>query len=265
MQENKINIWDIEVNYKYLINDDNINTILILHWWWGSSDSWVEMWKLLYNEWYSVFIPDLPWFWKTKLNKIFNLNDYASFVEDFVEKLWIKNIILWWHSNGWAISIKIVNNKKIKIDRLVLNNSAWIRNDKKRSIKRIIFNHISVFIKKIKPKPKKCWLKCKYLKKIREIFYKLIWSHDYLAAEKNPNLKQTYINMISSDLQEDIKKIGTDTLLIWWEKDNYTPLSDWKIMRKNIKKSKLVIIENEKHWIHLKNPEKLCKTFISNI
>jgi len=32
--------------------------------------------------------------------------------------------------------------------------------------------------------------------------------------------------MISSDLQEKIKEIKLDTLIIWGEKDTYTPLSD---------------------------------------
>jgi pimeloyl-ACP methyl ester carboxylesterase len=265
MIEDKIKIWETEVNYKYLTNNDNLYTILILHGWWWSSDSWVEIWELLYSNWYNVFIPDLPWFWKTLLNWIYDINNYAQLIEDFVLKIWTKNLILWWHSNGWAIAIKIVNRWNIKINKLVLNNSAWIRNDNKRSLKRRILNNISELLKKLKPKTKKCWKKCKYLKKIREIFYKLIWSHDYLNSEKNPNLKQTYLNMISTDLVDDIKKINIDTLLIWWEKDKYTPLSDWKYMRRNIINSKLLVIENEKHWIHLSNPNELFRIFITNI
>ena len=265
MLEKKIIIWETEVNYKYLTNDDNQNTILILHGWWWSSDSWVEMWTLLYNNWYNILIPDLPWFWKTPLDKIYTIDSYSDLIKGFLETIWIKNIILWWHSNGWAISIKLVTNWKITIDRLVLNNSAWIRNNPKRSMKRKILNNISISIKKILPNSNNCWIKCKYLKKIREIFYKLIWSHDYLEAEKNPIFKQTYLNMINTDLENEIKKIKIDTLLIWWEKDNYTPLSDWNTMRKNITNSKLVVIVNEKHWIHLTNPVELCRTFISNV
>jgi pimeloyl-ACP methyl ester carboxylesterase len=172
-------------------------------------------------------------------------------------------LILWGHSNGWAISIKLANRNKIKILRLILNNSAWIRNDKKRSLKRKILNIISKLIKKINPSPsgEVRW----GLKKIRKLFYRAIGSHDYLNAEKNPKLKQTYLNMISSDLKEEIKNIKNHTLLIWWEKDNYTPVSDAYFMRKNIKNSKLIILDNETHWIHLKNPDRLVKTFLQNI
>jgi pimeloyl-ACP methyl ester carboxylesterase len=102
-------------------------------------------------------------------------------------------------------------------------------------------------------------------KKIRILFYKIIWWHDYLNAEKSPFLKQTYLNMISSDLSEKIKKIQKDTLIIWWELDTYTPLSDWTFMRNNIKNSKMSVLDWETHWIHLKNPDRLVETFLNNI
>ena len=248
---------DLQIYYDDWISDDNKNTILILHWWGWSSKSWLLVWELLFKNWFNVVIPDLPGFWNTKLDKVFDLDEYANVIEEFIKELWFKNIILWWHSNWWAISIRIANRHKINISRLVLNNSAWIRNDKKRNFKRKIIKLII--------KPFISFKKVPGFLKIREFFYRLIWWQDYLNAEKKPFLKQTYINMIKSDLKNEIKKITQDTLLIWWEKDTFTPLSDWIIMRNEIKKSKIIIIENEKHWIHLSNPEKLVNTFINNI
>jgi len=244
----------IKINYKEYSNKDNNETIVILHWWWWSSDSWVEVWEILSQNWFNVIIPDLPWFWETKLNYEFDLNEYAKVISNFLKELNLNNFILWWHSNWWWISIKLVNSKIFNIKRLVLNNSAWIRNDKKRSFKRKFFNFI------IKP--------FKFLskfKKLRIIFYKLIWSTDYIKTENIPYLKETYKNIIWEDLKDDIKKIDIDTLLIRWEKDTYTPTSDAYFFRNNIKKSKLVILDWETHWIHLKNPIRLIDTFINNI
>jgi pimeloyl-ACP methyl ester carboxylesterase len=102
----------------------------------------------------------------------------------------------------------------------------------------------------------------KAFKWLRKYFYRAIWSQDYINAENTPYLKETYLNMINSDLREEIKDIKIQTLLIWWEKDTYTPLSDWKFMNKNILNSKLVILSDEKHWIHLKSPKKLIETFL---
>lgn len=235
---------------------------MILHWWWGSSNSWIRVWELLNNIGYNVIIPDLPWFWKTKLVSALTLEEYGVIIENFIKELNIigkEGIILWWHSNGWAISIKIGNRKKIKISTLILNNSAWIRNDKKRTFKRKVLNTFSNIIKKIpifnNPKP---W-------KLKILFYKLIGWQDYINVQNNPKLKETYLNIISSDISEDIKELKQNTLLIWWEKDTYTPLSDWLYMRKNVKRSKMIILPNEKHGIHLHSPEKLVETFIHNI
>ena len=257
----------IEINYEDWIDSENNNTIIILHWWWWSSQSWLDMWELLFQSWYNVIVPDLPGFWKTKLEKTFDLEEYATVIEEFIKHRKLENIILWWHSNWWAIAVKIANRWKIKIDRLILNNSAWIRNDNKRCLKRKILNNMSNVVKKITeaiPPLTRGRLGGGF-NKIRIFFYKLIWSHDYLEAEKNPYLKQTYLNMIKSDIKEEIKKIQQHTLLIRWGKDTYTPLSDWNYMRNNIKNSKMIVIENEKHWIHLHSPEKLVQTFLKNI
>lgn len=248
---------NIEINYEDFIHPENTETIVILHGWGWNSQSWLVVWKLLFQSWFNVIIPDLPWFWKTKLDKSFDLDEYVNVVEEFIKELGLDNIILWWHSNWWAISIKIALKSKINISRLVLNNSAWIRNDNKRSLKRKIFNLLI--------KPFKIFKKIPGFTKLREIFYRAIWSQDYLEAEKNPFMKETYLNMIKSDLSDVIKNIKQDTLLIWWKDDTYTPVSDWKYMRKHIRNSKIVVLENEKHWIHLTSPEKLVDTFLNNI
>ena len=259
-EESKIFIekYTTEVYYKRWFNKKNKNTIFILHWWWWSSDSWIKVWDLLSQKWFNVIVPDLPWFWKTILNHVFDLDDYAEFVEDFIKFFKIADFILWWHSNWWAISIKLSTRKNINIKKLVLNNSAWIRNDKKRTIKRKFFDKINTII----PESIKIKLKSS---KLRTIFYKIIWWQDYINAEKNPCLKETYLNMIKSDLSRELEKIKNDTLIIWWKLDAYTPLSDWLFMKEKIKNSKMLIIDDEKHGIHLKNPEKLVKVFLENV
>ena len=266
MQEKKIKINKIELSYElFESKNKDSDTILILHGWQGASSSWTEVGDLLNREGYNVIIPDIPCASKlTKCTEIFNLDDYAELIEYFINNIKEKynnfdfdNFILWGHSNGWAISIKLSNRWNIKIKRLILNNSAWIRNDKKRSLKRKVFNNLV--------KPLKIAKKIPWIKKLRELFYRWIWGQDYLKAEENPKLKQTYLNMISSDLKDEIKNIKENTLLIWWEKDTYTPLSDAYFMRKNILNSKLIVLDNEIHWIHLKNPNRLVETFIKNI
>ena len=266
MQEKQIKIHKLELNYKFLSDENNSFTFLILHGRGGSSDSWVQVWEKLFENWFNIIIPDLPWFWKTDITSALTLDDYSKIIEDFAEKLKLKDIILTWHSNGWAISIKLENRWYLKPLRLILNNSAGIRNDKKRSFKRKAFNSFVKIIKKsIKFLPPLRGKARMGVLKLRILFYKAIWSHDYIKAEDNKYLKETYQNMISSDLKEEIKAIKLNTLLIWGEIDTYTPISDAYFMRENIENSKLQILDNEKHGIHLQNPDRLVKTILDNI
>ncbi len=266
MKKNYLKINKRELSYEiFESKNSNSDVILILHGWQASSSSWTQVWDLLNQSGYNVIIPDIPCASKnTKCNEIFTLDDYAEVIENFIKNIKYKykninfdNLIIWGHSNWWAISIKLVNRKKVNILRLVLNNSSGIRNDKKRSFKRKLLSFLIKPIKLLKT--------IKWFWKLRELFYRVIWSQDYLKAEQNPKLKQTYLNMISSDLKEEIKKIEDFTLLIWWEKDTYTPISDAYFMRENIKKSKLIILNNQTHWIHLKNPKILVETFLNNV
>ena len=262
MWKKEIKINKVEISYElFESKTENTDTIIILHGWRWASSSWTKVWDLLNMAGYNVIIPDIPGASKlTKCTDVYTIDDYVEIIENFIKDLKSKyeninfnNLILWGHSNGGAIAIKIANRKNVKILRLILNNSAWIRNDKKRSIKRKIF---SVIVKPFK------FLRSNTLKKL---FYKLIWNHDYLEALDNPNLKQTYLNMISADLRDEIKNIDLFTLLIWGQRDSYTPVNDGYFMRDNIKKSKLVVLDNETHGIHLKNPKRLIETFLQNI
>ena len=250
MQEKIIDVNNLKVNYKTFW-DIWKQVFLILHGWWGSSDSWVEIANLLSKDFF-VVVPDLPWFWNTSLDKVYTLENYANFVKDFLEKLNIDEVILLWHSNGWAISICL--SWKIRVKKLILNNSAWIRKKVKTSLKRKLF---WFFVK-----PLKFLRKLPWWEKLRIIFYKLIDSRDYLDAEKNSFKKQTFLNIINTDLQDKIKNIKKTTLLIWWRYDTYTPLEDWKKIHKLIKNSKLEILDST-HGIHLKKPKELVETILN--
>ena len=236
----------------------NSQPFLILHGWWGSSQSWLEVWKKLAKRFF-VIIPDIPCASKLEsCDKVYTLDNYATLVKKLIDDLGLNDFILLGHSNWWAIATTLVTNyPDLPVKKLILNNSAWIRKDTKRNIKRQIFGLISKLVKPI--------FNMSWMGKIRTLFYKAIWGHDYLEAEKNPNKKQTYLNMINSDLQEIFPKIKVDTLLIWWKNDTYTPLSDGQRIHNLIKNSKLVIIPDVRHGIHLQKPDELVKVILENI
>jgi len=250
--------WTI-IYYKTFGDEKSQDKILILHWWWGKSDSWIEVANSLSSQWFFVVVPDLPWFGKTEFPSVYTMDDYRDRIEEFTKKLELDTawLTLIWHSNGWAISTKLSISKKIDIKNLILIGSAWIRNKKSTSLKRKIYNTLLFPAKIIKNLPGGS--------KLRNLFYKAIGWQDYLAAEQNPLLKKTFLNIIHTDLQEVFPKIDIKTSLIRWDSDTYTPLSDGSLIHSLIPKSTLTVLPWEKHWIHLQNPDLLVKTILKHI
>lgn len=228
---------------------------LILHGWGGSSESWLQVAKLLAEEGYFVIVPDLPWFWNTPLPKVFTLGDYAQTVQEFIHTLGLKNITLLGHSNGGAITITLMSQKIPEISHYILNNAAGIRKKTGTSIKRKVLKICSFPFKILKFFP--------FFNTLKVFFYRLIGSHDYIQAQKNPLLLETYKNMISSDLQEVLTQIENPVFLIRWSQDTYTPLADGKKMHTLLRHSQLQILEWVRHGIHLQNPKLLVETIVS--
>ena len=246
-----IKIKNIDVFYKSYINNKSLWNVLILHWWWWSSDSWAEVWKWISKKWYNVYIPDLPWFWKTKLWEVYSVEKYAELIKLFSIELKLKDINLIWHSNWWRIWIFLSSNKLVSVRKLFLIASAWIR--RKSWAKRKILSFLSKILKPI--------IRNNFIK---NTLYRLIWWHDYMNCN-NENLKKTMINVLETELQNEMKNIKIHTEIIWWDKDSYTPLIDWKLIHSLIKWSNMTVLKWEKHWIHLQNPELLKKTIIKLI
>lgn len=256
MEKTYLEIEWIKTKVLKFFSKENNKNILILHWWWWKSESWINFSNQISKKWFNVFVPDLPWFWETTLPKVFNLDDYRDFIKNLIIELDLKDFYLMWHSNWWAISMKLSLISDLKIKKLILNNSAWIRNEPKVNFKRKVLKLISLIFKPLKS--------FSFFKHLRIIFYKIIWNYDYVNSLKIPFLEETYKNIISEDLQNIMENISTETLLIRWENDKFTPISYWKKINSLIKYSKMIIIPWEWHSIHLKNPEILALELLKN-
>lgn len=259
MQEKIQSLTSTDIHYKTFGREAAKDTILILHWWWGKSDSWINVANWLSSQWFFVIVPDLPGFWKTEIPDVFTMDNYRDVVEEFIKKVELDTtwIILIWHSNGWAISAKLSIAENINIKQLFLIGSAGIRNKIKTSLKRKIFKAVLFPAQIIRKLPG--W------EGLRKIFYKAIGWHDYIEAEKKPLLKKTFLNIIDTDLQDVFPKIKQAAILIRWDSDTYTPLSDGKLIQELIPNGKLIVLKWKKHWIHLQNPDVLIKTILKNI
>lgn len=239
MEEKKIIINSLLINYYSKIVKESKYNIIFIHGWRSEGRVWQEVINRLN---YSCYAIDLPGFGESQLPaKPFTLDDYSEIIRELISKLHLENIVLVGHSNGGAVSIKSIVTNKFPVQKLVLVGSSGIR---KKTFEKSTKNLTAKILKPI--------FKLPVLNKLRNLIYTSMGSEDYVAE---PQLKETYINMISEDLSPEINKINVPTLLFWGEKDKATPLSYGEFMKENIPDSKLTVIPNGDHFAFLKHNE----------
>ena len=242
MIEKKAIIKNLEINYKILGEG---RPLLILHGWGSRSDNWQRVGELLAEKGIKVIIPDLPGFGKSdRSKKVWSLDDYCDFVQEFIKNLGLEKFSLLGHSFGGSLSIKLSLRFPEKIDRLYLVSAACFR--RKSIKKRILFVIAKIF--KI----------FSFIPFLRKAFYKfIVRKSDYSYTDGI--MREIYLKVIKQDLSDILEKIKVPTNIIWGEKDNITPLKQARIVNQKIKNSKLIVIPGADHDINTKYPEKLAK------
>lgn len=224
---------------------------IILHGWTKNLDKWNEFLKELDKNGMKYNFLKIPGLTES-LEKVWSLNDYIEWLKNIVKKEKGK-VVLVGHSNGGRIALAFANRYPEKVEKLVLIDSAGIyHNELLLRIKRIVFNTIAKVGKRITSS-----------KTIKNLLYSLARESDY--KDLNDNVKQTMVNLISSDLKPLLPKIKAPTLIIWGKEDRVTPLSDGKLMHKLIKDSKLKIIEHTRHSPQFTHPAEVADAIADNL
>ena len=238
------------VNYYNSIADNSDYNVIFIHGWLSSANVWFHLMHALNRIGISSYALDLPGFGASQVpSTSVDNNFYASTVQEFINKLNLKNVILVGHSNGGAIAVKLQVNNNIA-QKLILIDAAGIRNKTfSKSIKTII-------AKIVKPV-----FKLPILKPLRAKIYKAMGSEDYLDSEY---LKNTYKNVINEDITNLYSSVMVPTLIIWGDQDKATPIEFAHIINKNISGSELKII-NAGHFSFVDKPDVVINYLINFI
>ena len=254
MKEEKILVKEIETNYKIGGKGENL---LILHGWSGSSDSWRKIIEILEIK-FRVICPDFPGFGKTKPPKIpWNLDDFVEWLGEFTGKLNLESFFLLGHSFGGRVAIKFSILYPEKVKKLILINSAGIKQDWGLREK-IIFQASKI--------GNAIFSKNHFLRfkdGARNLFYRIARIKDYSKAKGV--MRETMKKIVEEDLLPELPKIQNETLIVWGEKDRIIPLKYAFIFKEKIKNSKLEILPKIRHSPHLEDPEKLAEILFSNL
>ena len=230
----------LNITYRYQKTDfGNTETVLLLHGWGGSLNSFRFLENQLAKEGFSVITLDFPGFGGSDLpREDFSLDDYKKIVEELVEKENIKSVHIIAHSFGGRVAIKLSAETNL-VKKLVLVDSAGIK-PRFSLAKNIKILHYK-FLKSLK--------KIGLIKRDLNNF----GSADYKAMPNN--LKSVFNRIVNEDLSGVLHKIECPTLIVWGRNDRETPLYMAKKLNKGIKDSAIVTFDGG-HFAYLQNAEK---------
>jgi len=235
----------------------NTVTIVCLHGWGGSPESFTELRAACNGLSLTILTPSLPGFDKSIIpEKPLTMDEYAQWLELQISS--IPNgskIILLGHSHGgrtiahWLLSSEY---KHSKVSHVIWCAPAVIAN--KQTYKKKIGYLGAKVGNAIFSIPGLCVLK----KPARTLLYKILRVHDYEQA--SPVMKQTMQNVISKDYAEDLNNITIPIDLFWGTEDTLTPYSDALIIHKELPNSVLHTIPGIRHAVHRHAADQIATT-----
>lgn len=237
-----INIDGIKLYFeKYGTKGDKV---ILLHGWGQNTEMMAFIGEHLKSH-FVVYNIDFPGFGKSEEpNDVWGCEDYTNLIHEFCLKKKIDNPIFIAHSFGCRIAIRYAYLYGAK--KMVLTGAAGIRD------KHDLMWYIKVYSYKLAKKI----LSIKPLQKYREILSKNAGSEDY--RNTSGIMRQTFVKVVNDDITDLLKNINCETLLVFGEYDDATPVEKGKMMEKLMPNAALVIFEGDDHYAYFHQANRFC-------
>ncbi len=221
--------------------------LVILHGWGCNKELFAAVAEHLAAR-YTVVVPDLPGFGESPEPAApYAVGDCTELIVEFIKSLGFERVSLLGHSYGGRVIIKLFSRGALPftVEKVVLTDAAGIRP------KQSVGQRLSLLAYK-------CGRRILSLPPLKKAFPDAIenWRKKRGSADYNQAsevMKKTLVLAVNEDLTPCLKNITAPTLLFWGDRDDATPLSDAKIMEKNIPDAGLVVLQGGTHYAFLEN------------
>lgn len=230
------------INLNYQKSGKKGKTVLLLHGW-GQNMQMMSFIADFLKPHFIVYNFDLPGFGQSdEPTRAYSVEDYADLLYEFVTKKKIDNPIIIGHSFGCRIAIRYAY--KHPVHKMVLTGAAGIKD------KRGVDYYFRVYTYKLGKKI----LSLKAFEKYKEKFMKNAGSEDY--RNTSGIMRQTFLKVVNDDVKDILPEINVETLLVFGENDEATPVSKGKMMEKLMPNAALVIFENDDHYAYINEAQR---------
>ena len=238
-----INIDGLNIEYTEIGNGQ---PVILLHGWGSSFDVYKGIMNTLSDR-CRLIAMNFPGCGNSDtMKEPWNLDDYCNLVLKFIDALDIKDPIMFGHSHGGRVTLKMAASGMINPPKIVLLDSAGLI--PKKSFKQKFRAKSFKIIKRVLTLP----IIKNYSEGLLDKARKHYGSADYNAAPEV--LRKTLVSLVNTDLRDILHNIKCPTLLIWGENDTATPLSDAKIIESLIPDAGLCVIKGTGHYSFCERP-----------
>ena len=230
--------------------------LVLVHGFLGSSKMWQPQIDF-FSRYFRVITPDLPGFGKSKKVKSFaNIKLTAKLLLNCLKKKKITKFYLLGHSMGGMIAQEMAKNFGGRMLKLIFYSTGPVGempgrfetvNRSKENLKK---KGLRVMTKKIVEK----W----FVKGKKAKYYNICIKQGEKSSVKAVN---NYLVAFQKwNGVNNLKKIKNETLIIWGDCDKSYNIDQIKILKNNIKKSKLVVFKGCSHNVHLEKINRFNRT-----
>ena len=228
----QIELKGLSVHYE--LKGKHGKNVILLHGW-GQNTKMMDYIADFLSAHFKVYNLDFPGFGESEEPKeAWGNEDFVELLKEFTDKKKIKNPILIGHSFGCRVALYYAY--KYPVYKMVLTGAAGIKakHDLEWYFKVYTYKAGKVLLKPFKGLSAKLRANA--------------GSEDYKNASEV--MKGTLVKCVNFDITPYLKDIKPETLLVFGDKDEATPLWMGKQLEKEMANATLVIFENDDHFAY---------------
>ncbi len=230
-----INIQNIDLHYE--VYGDTGRPVVLLHGWGQNTEMMAFIGEFLKSH-FIVYNIDFPGFGSSaEPPEPWGSVNYCEFLRVFLQQMNVEDPIFIAHSFGCRVAIQYAY--KYKVHRMVLTGAAGIRDER----------GIDYYLKVYSYKVGKKILSLKPFEKLKDKLTANAGSTDYRNA--SGVMRGTLVKVVNEDLSDLLPYIDVETLLVFGENDDVTPVEKGRKMEKLMPDAALVIFENDDHFAYI--------------
>jgi len=258
---------------KFIYNDQTIvfekigtgKPLVILHGWGSSRRVMLPVARSLESI-RTSYVLDLPGFGDSaEPSTAWSIDDYADAIESFITKTFNEPVDLLVHSFGGRITLKLCARDfgKEHILKVLITGGAGMK--PRRSFKFYVKKYFAKLLKApflLLPNKYKDQAHAKLR---NTALWKSLGSGDY--NQLSGVMRGTFVKSVTEHLEKYMPKIPHDTLLLWGENDEATPVYQAQRLEQGVKNAALVVINDAGHYAFLDKPKQfaaIAEAFFKN-